>query len=72
MKKDQLENFQNMLLNERSFDHLFCDVSNSNRFDLYYNQRFSDDPVFNHAVIVDSILDSIDELDNESLHDIIA
>ncbi|MHB1868136.1 MAG: GNAT family N-acetyltransferase, partial [Nitrososphaerales archaeon] len=63
-----IEKFQNMLLNERSFDRLFCDVSNSNRFDLYYNQRFSDDPVFNHAVIDDAILESIDELDEESLH----
>ena len=60
--------FQNMLLNERSFDGLFCDVSSSNRFDLYYNQRFSDDPVFNHAVIDDALLESIDELDEESLH----
>ena len=57
-----------MLLNERSFDGLFCDVSSSNRFDLYHNQSFSDDPVFNHAVIDDAILESKDELDEESLH----
>ena len=57
-----------MLSNERSFDRLFCNVSSSNRFDLYYNQRFSDDPVFNHVVIDDSILESIDGLDEESLH----
>ena len=56
-----------MLLNERSFDKLFCDVSSSNRFDLYYNRSFSDDPVFNHAVVDDSILESIDELDRDSL-----
>jgi ribosomal protein S18 acetylase RimI-like enzyme len=59
--------FQNMLLNERSFDKLFCDVSSTNRFDVYYNRSFSDDPVFNHVVIDDSILGSIDELDRDSL-----
>ena len=56
-----------MLLNERSFDKLFCDVSSTNRFDLYYNRSFSDDPVFNHAVIDDSILESIGDLDRDSL-----
>jgi GNAT superfamily N-acetyltransferase len=45
-----------MLQNERSFDKLFCEVSQSPRFDLYYNQQFAEDPVFNHAVIADSIL----------------
>lgn len=56
-----------MLLNERSFDKLFCDVSNTNRFDLYYNQHFSDDPVFNHVVVDDSVMESPDELDDNSL-----
>ena len=67
MNKYQSNKFQNMLLNERSFDKLFCDVSSTNRFDLYYNQNFADDPVFNHAVVDDSILESIDEQDRDSL-----
>jgi len=67
LNNDQLDMFQNMLLNERSFDKLFCDVSSTNRFDVYYNRSFSDDPVFNHVVIDDSILESIDELDGDSL-----
>lgn len=56
-----------MLVNERSFDRLFCDVSSSERFDLYYNQRFSEDPVFNHVVIDDRIMDSSYRTDDDSL-----
>ncbi len=56
-----------MLLNERSFDRLFCDVANSNRFDLYYNTSFADDPVFNHAIVDDAILDSSYSTDADSL-----
>ncbi len=33
-------------------------MSKGSRFDIYYNDQFKDDPVFNHAVIDDSILSS--------------
>jgi ribosomal protein S18 acetylase RimI-like enzyme len=47
-----------MLVNERSFDRLFCDLYEASSFDLYFNESFKDDPVFNHVVIRDSILSS--------------
>ena len=43
--------FENMLANERSFDRLFCDVLKEQYFQVYYNQKFADDPVFNHFVL---------------------
>ena len=49
-----------MLLNERSFDRLFCDTYETSKFDLFFNESFKSDPVFNHAVINDSFLASID------------
>jgi ribosomal protein S18 acetylase RimI-like enzyme len=67
LNKDQLDKFQKMLLNERSFDRLFCDVSGTEKFDLYYNEHFSDDPVFNHAVVDDSILESTEAEDLDFL-----
>jgi GNAT superfamily N-acetyltransferase len=62
-----------MLSNESSFDKLFCDVASFAKFNLYYNQEFSEDPVFNHSLISESVLnetfpegqDSIDELLHE-------
>ncbi len=47
-----------MLQNEFSFDRLFCDVIVESNFSIYYNAHFSDDPIFNHAAISSSILDS--------------
>lgn len=64
MSSETFPHFQNLLTNERSFDRLFCDVSNGSRFDLYFNDRFKDDPVFNHAVIDDSILSSTTDIDD--------
>ncbi|MDG6996144.1 MAG: GNAT family N-acetyltransferase [Nitrososphaerota archaeon] len=47
--------FENMLANERSFDRLFCDVFKEQYFQVYYNQKFADDPVFNHFVLDDRL-----------------
>ena len=47
-----------VLQNEFSFDRLFCDVIVESNFSIYYNAHFSDDPIFNHAAISSSILDS--------------
>jgi len=47
-----------VLQNEFSFDRLFCDVLAGSNFSIYYNAYFSDDPIFNHAAIASSILDS--------------
>jgi len=47
-----------MLENERSFDELFSEAYTAEDFVLYYNSSFSDDPIFNHAVISDDILDA--------------
>ena len=47
--------FENMLANERSFDRLFCDVLKEQYFHVYYNQKFADDPVFNHFVLDDKL-----------------
>jgi GNAT superfamily N-acetyltransferase len=47
-----------VLQNEFSFDRLFCDVLVGTNYSLYYNAHFSDDPIFNHATISNSILES--------------
>ena len=67
MSSEPLPYFQKLLANERSFDRLFCDVAHGNGFDLYYNERFKDDPVFNHAVIDNSILSQANHPDADPL-----
>jgi GNAT superfamily N-acetyltransferase len=47
-----------VLQNEFSFDRLFCDVLVGTNYSLYYNAHFSDYPIFNHAAISNSVLDS--------------
>jgi GNAT superfamily N-acetyltransferase len=47
-----------MLENEQSFGKLFSDVYHGSDYLLFYNQVFSDDPIFNHAVISETLLDS--------------
>lgn len=54
-----------MLLNERSFDKLFCDLYETRTLDLYFNDCFKDDPVFNHVVIKDSVLSSLENENEE-------
>ncbi|MDG6921712.1 MAG: GNAT family N-acetyltransferase [Nitrososphaerota archaeon] len=60
-----MSRLHDILLNERSFDRLFCDVSSSDRFDIYYNTNFADDPIFNHIVIADSVM--AEGLDGDSI-----
>jgi GNAT superfamily N-acetyltransferase len=47
-----------LLENETFFDRLFCDVNTGSGFSIYYNSYFSDDPIFNHAFLSQSILNS--------------
>lgn len=54
-----------MLSNERSFDKLFCDVKSSKDFDLYYNSYFSEDALFNHAVLSEQILANSNNRDRD-------
>jgi GNAT superfamily N-acetyltransferase len=61
-----------MLSNETSFDKLFCDVASSTDFDLYYNKEFSEDPVFNHSLISESILNgTFHPEDRDSMHELL-
>lgn len=56
MSADRNTKFRRLLSNERSFDRLFCDVKSSKDFDFYYNSCFSEDTLFNHAVVSEQIL----------------
>ncbi len=47
-----------LLQNEAAFGNLFCDMISGKFFSVYYNQNFSDDPIFNHVTFSSSILDS--------------
>lgn len=47
--------FRSLLANECAFDSLFCNVSKKSGYTLYYNAKFSEDPVFNHIVLNESI-----------------
>jgi ribosomal protein S18 acetylase RimI-like enzyme len=48
--------FNDLLQNERSFHLLFCDEKRSDNFSLYYNKVFAEDPIFNHFVINEALL----------------
>lgn len=58
MRTDKLAWYRKLLSNERSFDRLFCDVVAFDGFDLYYNETFFEDPVFNHVVLNSQYLES--------------
>ncbi|MCL4519269.1 MAG: hypothetical protein M1587_08745, partial [Thaumarchaeota archaeon] len=53
MKENDI--FRNMLANESSFDRLFCDCVNYKFFTACFNASFTDDPVFNHIIIEDTV-----------------
>ncbi len=53
MKENDI--FRSMLANERSFDRLFCDCVNSKFFTACFNASFTDDPVFSHIIIEDTV-----------------
>ncbi|MDA4111404.1 MAG: GNAT family N-acetyltransferase [Thaumarchaeota archaeon] len=65
------ERFRKMLGNEYSFDELFSDVKREDDFTLFYNKYFSDDPIFNHAVVSEKIMDSGDPSE-EKILDVLA
>lgn len=48
--------FRSLLANESAFDSLFCNVLEKSGYILYYNAKFSEDPVFNHILLKESIL----------------
>ncbi|HZW55584.1 MAG TPA: GNAT family N-acetyltransferase [Nitrososphaerales archaeon] len=53
-----------MLENERSFASLFAETVRLNNSTLYFNESLSEDPVFNHLVLDDSLLsdENVDRL----------
>ncbi len=51
--------------NERSFDLLFCDRLNLANSTIFFNPAFAEDPVFNHIVLDDSILEGKSSQENE-------
>ncbi len=63
--KNVLISKTSLLQNEASFDRLFCDVLSRDRFSIFYNHYFSDDPIFNHARFSDSVLESADYSSSE-------
>ncbi len=48
--------FEDLLRNERGFHLLFCDLIKSDYFSLYENKEFAEDPIFNHFVIEEKLL----------------
>jgi GNAT superfamily N-acetyltransferase len=48
--------FMDLLRNERGFHRLFCDLKKFEQFSLYHNKEFADDPIFNHFVIDETLL----------------
>ena len=50
---------ESLLQNEASFDRLFCDVLTRDKFSIFFNYYFSDDPIFNHANFSGTILESL-------------
>jgi GNAT superfamily N-acetyltransferase len=67
---EKIIRYQKMLENERSFDELFSEAYKDRDFFLYYNVSFSDDPIFNHAILSDVVLDS-EESSEEKISEIL-
>ena len=57
--------FGKLLKNERSFHLLFCEEKRSEYFSLYYNKVFADDPIFNHFIINDVLLQQSAPINSE-------
>ncbi len=62
--------FKDLLLNERGFHQLFCDLERSGNLSLYHNENFAEDPIFNHFIIEDALLDSRTYPEQEVVHSI--
>ncbi len=58
IRQDKVEFAKMLLRNEREFHQLFSALQKYDSFSLLHNRAFSEDPVFNHFVINESILDS--------------
>lgn len=63
--------FLELLANERGFHLLFCDLLESDSFSFYHNRAFAEDPIFNHFVISDNVLQSSTQLDQSQVNSII-
>jgi N-acetylglutamate synthase-like GNAT family acetyltransferase len=48
--------FSGLLRNERGFHRLFSNVKKFDDFELFHNEEFADDPIFNHFVVDESLL----------------
>ena len=55
--------FSDLLKNERGFHLLFCDLIKSDYFSLYHNRKFAEDPIFNHFIIDEMLLQNAKPLD---------
>ncbi len=63
--------FRDLLTNERGFHLLFCDLFESESFSLYHNKSFSEDPIFNHFLIRDDLLQSHTQIDQSKVNSIV-
>jgi GNAT superfamily N-acetyltransferase len=65
------ERFKSLLLNERAFHLLFCELKEfPENLTLYSNLKFAEDPIFNHFILSDSLLDSEKPIPNEKLESV--
>jgi ribosomal protein S18 acetylase RimI-like enzyme len=64
---NKLDFFSNLLKNERGFHGLFSELEKFDDFVLYHNEVFSEDPVFNHFVISESLLGNNSNLDDSRI-----
>jgi len=63
--------FLDLLTNERGFHLLFCDLSESEYFSLYHNRFFAEDPIFNHFLIREDLLESHTQIDHSKVNSIV-
>ena len=63
--------FSDLLRNERGFHLLFCDLIKSDYFSLYHNRKFVEDPIFNHFVIDEMLLQNTTPLDLSKMKTVI-
>lgn len=63
--------FLDLLTNERGFHLLFCDLLESESFSLYHNKSFSEDPIFNHFLIRDGLLQSHAQIEQSKVNSVV-
>jgi GNAT superfamily N-acetyltransferase len=63
--------FVELLTNERGFHLLFCDLLQSESFTLYHNGSFSEDPIFNHFLISDALLQNPSPIDQSKVNAVV-